>query len=189
MMSTEGFSAELKGLRGEKLELAVLRQENATLRRANEVLQASNELLLSKGADVHAKDEGLGFTALIWAATRGHLAVAALLLENGADVDAKSERDRDQTALLVAAQQGYLDVVELLLENGADVNATIESAYQSGAPSVVVEHHTIVFGSMRQVQTKDENLWRPVRRAAASVDEPPPKRSRVEPPPARGVSR
>ena len=55
MMSTEGFSAELKGLRGEKLELAVLRQENATLRRANEVLQASNELLLSKGSQLQEK--------------------------------------------------------------------------------------------------------------------------------------
>ena len=55
MMSTEGFSAELKGLRGEKLELAVLRQENATLRRSNEVLQASNELLLSKGSQLQEK--------------------------------------------------------------------------------------------------------------------------------------
>ena len=70
------------------------------------------------------------------------------------------------------------------LAYSADVNATIEQAYQSGAPSVIVAEHTIVFGSMRQVQTKDESLWRPVRRAAASDDEPPPKRSRVEPPPA-----
>ena len=71
------------------------------------------------------------------------------------------------------------------LAYSADVNATIETAYQSGAPSVIVSSGFLVrFDSMRQVQTKDESLWRPVRRAAASDDEPPPKRSRVEPPPA-----
>jgi hypothetical protein len=44
-----------------------------------------------------------------------------VLLDKGADVDAKDEMGR--TALIEAARQGHTDTVRALLEKGADVNA------------------------------------------------------------------
>jgi len=62
-----------------------------------------------------------GRTPLHLAASRGHLDVARLLVESGADVDARSEFG--YTPLHVAAMEGYLDVARLLVESGADVDA------------------------------------------------------------------
>jgi hypothetical protein len=77
--------------------------------------------LLRKGANANAKDRG-GWTPLHWAAFWGHVDVAKLLLEHGADVNAK-ESVYDATPLHVAAATGHADVARLLLEHGADVNA------------------------------------------------------------------
>jgi hypothetical protein len=63
-------------------------------------------------------------TTLYWAAQRGHEAVVRLLLEKGADVEAKG-RFRE-TALIGAARGGHEAVVRLLLEKGADVEAKDE---------------------------------------------------------------
>jgi ankyrin repeat protein len=70
-----------------------------------------------------------------------------LLLEYGADVNAKTER---HTALHLAAEKGHLEIVKLLLEHGADVN---EKTKYGGETAVeMAEHmgHTKVFGFIRQ---------------------------------------
>ena len=60
-------------------------------------------------------------SALIYAASAGHVDTVRVLLEAGALVDAK---DRDgRTALICAALRGHTDVVETLLDKGADKNA------------------------------------------------------------------
>jgi 26S proteasome non-ATPase regulatory subunit 10 len=51
----------------------------------------------------------------------GHLTCAALLLSNGCDVNART--DRGLTALHYAASKGFPDLVKKLIESGADVNA------------------------------------------------------------------
>jgi ankyrin repeat protein len=48
-------------------------------------------LLLEKGADIEAKTNGYGWTALYRASGGGHEAVVRLLLEKGADVKTKTE--------------------------------------------------------------------------------------------------
>ena len=70
---------------------------------------------LSGSRYVHARD-GRGWTALTHAAKEGRALVAESLLEEGADVNARSGA---WTPLLAAAQQGRVEVVELLLERGA----------------------------------------------------------------------
>ncbi|KJH41867.1 ankyrin repeat protein, partial [Dictyocaulus viviparus] len=61
----------------------------------------------------------MGFTPLILAATGGHRDVVELLLNNGAQLEAQSERTKD-TALSLACSGGRKDVVELLLSRGAN---------------------------------------------------------------------
>jgi ankyrin repeat protein len=58
----------------------------------------------------------------MWAASRGHFEVVKLLLEKGANVNAK-QPDDGRTALIWAAETGHSEVIRLLLEKGADVNA------------------------------------------------------------------
>lgn len=61
-----------------------------------------------------------GFTALHYAATGGHTDVLTVLLDGGADVNARGSRG--ETPLLLAASKGNVGVVELLIERGADVD-------------------------------------------------------------------
>ena len=73
---------------------------------------------LAGGADPNAKDPQSGSTLLAAAALMGHTEIVTLLLEHGADVNARS-RD-DGTALHAAAFLGHTETVKLLLEKGAD---------------------------------------------------------------------
>jgi len=77
--------------------------------------------LISKGADINAKDK-LGKTALHYASEKGYTEVVKLLLAEGADIQAKEGR-WGRTALHLAAWWARKDVVEVLLAGGADIDA------------------------------------------------------------------
>jgi len=63
-----------------------------------------------------------GWTALHWGARTGQLETARLLLERGADANARNENGR--TPLWPAAYEGrYEELVTLLIAHGADVSA------------------------------------------------------------------
>jgi ankyrin repeat protein len=75
------------------------------------------------GIAAHSHD---GFTALHLAAFFGHRDLAALLLDRGADVNARSTNEtfaRSNTPLHAAAANKQVEVGRLLVERGADVNA------------------------------------------------------------------
>jgi hypothetical protein len=107
--------------------------------------------LLERGANPNAKDKN-GWTPLHHAASVGSLDIAMLLINKGADVNAKSEKDVNilsdifndiatintgSTPLHVAAYKGNLPVVELLLESGADPNVVDRGGR---TPAVLAEH-------------------------------------------------
>lgn len=77
-------------------------------------------ILLDLGADVNWKNPGWNETPLYWAALYGKRESAALLIERGADLNARLADGT--TALATAAHFGHQNVVALLLEKGADTS-------------------------------------------------------------------
>jgi ankyrin repeat protein len=75
---------------------------------------------IDNGANVDAKDEN-GVTALIYAATSGHLEIARLLVANGAKIELAD--GQGMTPLIEAVANEHLDLAEFLLAKGADINA------------------------------------------------------------------
>jgi ankyrin repeat protein len=98
--------------------------------------------LLSHGAPVNAKETTYGETALMWAASENHPAAVELLIEFGADFNARSDRltfPKDTfglegvntilphgswTVLMYAARQGATDAARVLLMAGSKPNET-----------------------------------------------------------------
>lgn len=76
------------------------------------------DLLLQRDANIEHRDKK-GFTPLILAATAGHEKVVNILLNNGAELEAQSERTKD-TPLSLACSGGRYEVVEILLRVGAN---------------------------------------------------------------------
>jgi ankyrin repeat protein len=65
---------------------------------------------------------------LFIASQDGHVEVARLLIEAGADID--KAKDNGVTPLYVASQNGHVEVARLLIEAGAD----IDKAADNGPP-------------------------------------------------------
>ena len=70
--------------------------------------------------DVNAQG-GKHMTPIHAAMEKGHLSVAILLLERGADMGSRDSQN--QTPLHVASYRGYPKIVSLLIDRGADLNA------------------------------------------------------------------
>lgn len=105
LLDSPDTKAEVRSLRDESpLMLAALRGQEALAMQ-----------LVSRGASVNKT----GWTPLHYAATGGHLRLAAFLLGAGADVNAESPNGT--TPLMMAAMYGNSDVVKLMLESGAEV--------------------------------------------------------------------
>ena len=77
--------------------------------------------LLEEGARAHSKDKIFGWTPLHWAAARGERELLVLLLDRGAEVNAKD--NNLWTPLHEAISNKDTETAAFLLDRGADVNA------------------------------------------------------------------
>lgn len=85
---------------------------------------------LAQGANVNFNNDEHYSPPIVATAIKGHLEIAKLLIENGANVNATSdygsEKQYYSTALIESAYKGHLrhlEIAKLLIEHGADVNA------------------------------------------------------------------
>lgn len=81
--------------------------------------------LLAEGVSANAEESANGHRPLHQAAGAGHAAILDLLLDAGADLEARDGTDR--TALMRAAEAAAVDAGRRLLEAGAEVNAQSET--------------------------------------------------------------
>jgi len=79
------------------------------------------ESAIKKGIEINARGQG-GYTALHWAAHENQKQAATLLLDAGADVNARTETN-GWTALHIAAMHSNKDVSKILIDRGADLDA------------------------------------------------------------------
>jgi len=103
------------------------------------------ELLLSKGADVNAKND-FGVTPLMGASESGQLEIVKLLLDKGADVNAKNDfgitplmvplkinfrkiKDILSDQVFLKLHNLYVGIFKLILDKGADVNVKDAEGY------------------------------------------------------------
>jgi len=76
--------------------------------------------VLIAGADTETRDPGNGWTPLIWASVRGFEDCVVILVDRGADLEARGRRG--QTALILATRWGQTDAAHSLLANGANAS-------------------------------------------------------------------
>jgi ankyrin repeat protein len=91
--------------------------------------KAVTELLIANGLDVNAKSIASGetkdATPLHAAAGKGNIEVAEVLINNGAELEAKLSQNKN-TPLHLAVRNNQEAMVILLIAKGADVNAVTE---------------------------------------------------------------
>ena len=108
---------------------------------------------LQEGVPVNER-ECDGLTPLWIAASTGNETIVRMLLEAGAQVDARSGAYRQITPLIVAAAKGYTGTVRILLEAGADVNAQSSSG-ETALMEAAIEGH---FGIARLLLQAGANV-------------------------------
>ncbi|MFH0822774.1 MAG: ankyrin repeat domain-containing protein [Pseudomonadota bacterium] len=109
---------------------------------AGAMIGDANEIqrLIDGGADVNEK-QGEGWTSLMWAARKGHVAAVKLLVQKGAHVS--EQREGGNTALMDAVIGGKVEVVRVLLDsftetdrNKQDLLPVFRSAAISGRADI-----------------------------------------------------
>lgn len=87
---------------------------------AREGDQASLNTLIASGVEVNFEKNG-GWTALMWAANRGHLECVRRLIIAGANVNQATELF-SKSALMIAAHEGRVECVRVLIAGGARID-------------------------------------------------------------------
>lgn len=79
------------------------------------------KLLIEQDADLEYSSYWDG-TPLMLASARGYMDIVKLLIEKGANVNAKKYED---TPLVMASAKGHMDIAKFLIEKGAEVNSAV----------------------------------------------------------------
>ena len=129
-------------------------------------MQAVQELL-AHGANFNAKTE-FSLTPLMISAANGNVGITRLLVEKGADVNARQTTMHGDTALMKGAKKGSNDVISALLDGGADAtlcdafNKTAAAHARTNNNSVIAERLDAIEAAVEQHSfEKAYNRYRP----------------------------
>ncbi|KAJ5649194.1 uncharacterized protein N7484_002917 [Penicillium longicatenatum] len=126
------------------------------------------QLLIDHGADIGARGEPHGRTALHLAALMSVSDHVRVLLDNGANVNTRS--GEDETALTLAAFAGKAATVKLLLERGADVSCGDRSGWTALSHACngqdKQEIVQLLLGADADINIRDNEGCTPLSRAA-----------------------
>ena len=111
------------------------------------------QFLLARGADVN--QHGLSGTPLHLAVSTGHVGIAVMLIDAGADLEAKGD-PADARPLHVAAYANQPEAARLLVERGADVDA--RDALERTALSVASAYGYVELATYLLDQRADPNV-------------------------------
>jgi ankyrin repeat protein len=118
------------------------------------------QLITANARRAVADTDGVGNTALQWAAELGRTEIARLLLQGGAEINSRG--DGGATSILHAARNGHLDIIELFVKSGADVDAADstgitplhEAAFHNQVGSIT---YLVMFGATIDARNHDGN--------------------------------
>jgi len=99
-------------------------------------------LVIERSQDVHGRGFEDNSTALHLACRRGHVEVACILLDNGANAEAQNKRK--STPLHLASRGGHVGVVRVLLDRGTDVTARDELDYTPPMLALISGHMEVI---------------------------------------------
>ena len=117
--ATAGFHEDWSDTATEILEMSVIGDEDARIDIRVDIEDWIPDPSAQKVLETLSKDgRDANIENLHWAAENGHGDVVTFLLDMGADIEAKDDKNND-TPLMRASYSGHVDVVEILLKRGA----------------------------------------------------------------------
>ena len=129
---------------------------------------------LADGADVNSKIFTMSgeYTLLQWVAVVGHIEIAILLIDNGADLQARTHdlpwgQPSGGTPLYLAAQYGHKEILELLISRGADMNVKDDWGATPLHLTTSKEIAEILINKEADVNAKDGRGSTPLHNAAS----------------------
>lgn len=108
--------------------------------------------------DVGVVEQLGGFSPLLFAARNGHVDVARVLLDAGADIEGVA--GNQASPLVVATHSGHTQLAQLLLERGADANA-IGAGYNALHAAILRGDRTLVLALLAHGADPNTRLQKP----------------------------